>query len=100
MAGQVEAAPVGAELRPSSTPGMQNVVLANRGDIDGRLPRRLTLPEACEQADGANGYELSRDRARLVLNRVDDGLLHPGRDRLIGWARCPSSPQVIVDAEP
>ncbi len=68
--------------------GFDDIVLANRGSVDGPLPAAIELPSSCTIADGANGYERADDGERIALRRMQSGLLRAGHDRTIGWMRC------------
>jgi Protein of unknown function (DUF3142) len=77
-----------AEARASTTPGMSNIVLANRGAIDAALPRMVTLPADCRTADGINGYALDTRDEKYSLHRLQTALLRAHHERLVGWMRC------------
>jgi hypothetical protein len=72
--------------RASTTPGMSDIVLVNRGSIDAELPRAVALPQGCTLADGVNGYAL--DAQNISLHRLQTALLHAHREQTIGWMRC------------
>jgi hypothetical protein len=72
--------------RTSTTPGMADIVLVNRGSIDAELPRAVGLPQGCAFADGVNGYAL--DARNISLHRLQTALLHAHREQTIGWMRC------------
>jgi hypothetical protein len=90
---------VEAIVEKSTIPGMNNIVLINRGDVDGGLPRTIDLPASCTIADGINGYTLAHSQSGLSIERQQDGLLPGHQRRLIGWMRC-TPPQVAIHAEP
>lgn len=69
----------------STTPGMTNIVLVNRGAIDAELPRVVGLPSGCRLADGVSGYTLG-DADSLL--RLQTALLRARHSRTIGWMRC------------
>jgi len=79
---------VAAEARASTTAGMSDIVLANRGDIDAALPRAVTLAADCRAADGVNGYALDTSGEKYSLHRLQTALLRAHHVRLIGWMRC------------
>lgn len=79
---------VEVEIDESNTPGMHNLVLVNRGEVDTELPGQVILPYACTLADGINGYVLKHRDGGLFLQRVQEGLLRSHRQQLIGWMRC------------
>jgi hypothetical protein len=72
--------------RASTTPGMADIVLINRGNIDVELPRAVGLPQGCTLADGINGYAL--DAQNISLRRLQTALLPAHREQTIGWMRC------------
>jgi len=77
-----------AGLRSTQAAGLFDIVLANKGNMDDRLPLRVALPAGCGAADGINGYAVERTDQGLRLLRRQDGLLRAGRERRIGWMRC------------
>jgi hypothetical protein len=74
----------------SDTPGMSNLVLINRGNVDAALPHAVELPSVCTLADGINGYTLAHNGERLVLQHLHGGLLRSHHQQVIGWMRCAS----------
>ncbi|WP_448204407.1 DUF3142 domain-containing protein [Azospirillum sp. sgz302134] len=88
-----------AQVRRSDTPGVQDVVLTNAGEVDAALPRAVRLDAACTVADGIGGYELQRDGNRLILAKTRDGWLRGGQRRVIGWMRC-GEKEGAVDVRP
>jgi hypothetical protein len=70
-------------------PALRDIILSNTGNADGPLPRTIRLARACSAADGINGYALDSDAQGLYLKRTQEGLLRAGRQRTIGWLRCP-----------
>jgi len=80
----------GVELRveKSDTPGMNNLVLVNEGEIDANLPRAIVLPSTCALADAINGYSIERGGAGLRFERREAGLLRSHYQQTIGWMRC------------
>jgi uncharacterized protein DUF3142 len=72
----------------SDTPGMSNLVLINRGDVDAALPRTIELPDVCTLADGINGYTLAHNGSSLVFQQLHGGLLRSRHQQVIGWMRC------------
>ncbi len=93
--GQPEPAAIEAHSRPSDTPGMSLLVLANTGDLDGSLPQRIELPASCRIGDGANGYSTVSDYTNITLQRRGSGLLRGHQERVIGWMRCAPAPREI-----
>lgn len=75
-------------VQNSETPGIHNLVLVNHGDVDAELPRRVDLPDTCTLADGVNGYAIKHADSRLVLHRLQRGLLRSQHQQVIGWTRC------------
>ena len=67
-------------------------LIANAGDADAALPFAVRLDGACAAADGINGYTLERDGLGIYLRRAQEGLLHAGAQRNIGWIRCEHEP--------
>jgi Protein of unknown function (DUF3142) len=74
--------------RASTTRGMADIVLVNRGGIDAELPRAVGLPQGCALADGVNGYTLDDSARNISLHRLQSALLHAHREQTIGWMRC------------
>ncbi|MBR8651944.1 DUF3142 domain-containing protein [Achromobacter sp. Marseille-Q0513] len=72
--------------------GARDLILANAGDADAALPFAVRLDGACAAADGINGYTLERDGLGIYLRRAQEGLLHAGAQRNIGWIRCEHEP--------
>ena len=72
--------------------GGARAILANAGDADAALPFAVRLDGACAAADGINGYTLERDGLGIYLRRAQEGLLHAGAQRNIGWIRCEHEP--------
>jgi hypothetical protein len=81
-------AAVTAERRPTAKPGLDDIVLLNRGDIDAPLPQAIDLPPSCRPADGVNGYALEDGAGAPALERHQSALLRGHHVRTIGWARC------------
>lgn len=80
--------------RTSADPQLFDLVLHNPATTDVPLPARITLPAACSLADGANGYTfLASAQDKPALLRAQSGLLRPGHELVIGWARCPRNPE-------
>ena len=73
-------------------PAARDLILANAGDADAALPFAVRLDGACAAADGINGYTLERDGLGIYLRRAQEGLLHAGAQRNIGWIRCEHEP--------
>ncbi len=82
---------VRADTTATSTPGTLDVRLENAGDIDVPLPDAVVLPASCKLADGIGSYRLQQDGGKLSLRRQQQGLLRAHRQRIIGWARCPTN---------
>lgn len=80
---------------PAGQPGLYDLALASDGATDASLPARIRLEGACGAADGINFYEVDRGGDGLILRRVRDGLLAPGRRRGVGWARCDGGAPVL-----
>ena len=95
MTGQPLHAHIEVQVHKSKTPGMQNLLLVNRGAVDAELPQRVGLPESCKLADGINGYALGHGDRGLFLQRVQQGLLPSQRQQLIGWMRCEAQEESI-----
>lgn len=86
MAGRDLKTDLAVVARASTTPGMADIVLINRGSIDAELPRAVGLPQGCTLADGVNGYAL--DAQNISLHRLQTALLRAHREQTIGWMRC------------
>lgn len=72
--------------------GAQDLILSNGGNADAALPFAIRWDGACRAADGINGYTLEHDSGGAFLRRSQDGLLHAGGQRNIGWIRCENGP--------
>ena len=70
MRGEDLHADVAVVARASATPGMDDIVLVNRGSIDAELPREIGLPQGCALADGVNGYTLDNSAGNISLRRL------------------------------
>ena len=79
---------VEAEAVAGAQPGLSDIRLVNADDVDGELPRRVTLPSGCGVADGVNGYRLAQEGDGPALERLQSGLLHGHHQQTIGWMRC------------
>lgn len=71
--------------------GLHDIILSNNGNADATLPLAVRLDQACPLADGINGYVLASDANGNYFKRAQDGLLRTGRQRTIGWIRCPDN---------
>jgi hypothetical protein len=83
-----EAQPQDQANRHSADPALRDVILINTGSADASLPSSVRLDSNCRAADGINGYALETDAQGMYLRRTQDGLLHAGRRRNIGWLLC------------
>lgn len=108
----VTGAPLNGTLRLSAhrhnDDQLFDIILANPSDIDLEKPQVIALPEDCAVADGLNGYDfiatgttaggiLAASPAASVipgpsLQARQMGLIPPGRQFIIGWARCSHAP--------
>jgi hypothetical protein len=90
--GALPAPSLSAGLVATGQPHVWNVVLSNDGLVDVPIPRQVRLDQACETADGANGFLLATVTADtglpLVLEAASAGRLRAQTKRVIGWARC------------
>ena len=98
LSGTAQFAAPTASLRLGDRPGLYEVVLSNPGEIDVRLPAKLSLV-GCTSGDGANGYDFSPEKNNFILLRHEDGLLTGKSSRIIGWTRCPL-PNALFDVQP
>lgn len=78
--------------RAAGSSGAQDLILANGGNADAALPFAIRWQGACRAADGINGYTLEHDSSGAFLRRSQNGLLHAGGQRNIGWIRCENGP--------
>ncbi|MBC9905688.1 MULTISPECIES: DUF3142 domain-containing protein [Achromobacter] len=78
--------------RAAGGSGAQDLILANSGNADAALPFVIRWEGACRAADGINGYTLEHDSGGAFLRRSQNGLLHAGGQRNIGWIRCENGP--------
>jgi hypothetical protein len=108
----VTGAPLNGTLRVSTRQHndglLFDIILANPSDIDLEKPQAIALPKDCAVADGLNGYDfiatgtnatgtLTANSAAPVipgpsLQARQMGLIPPGRQFIVGWARCSHSP--------
>ncbi|WP_339801361.1 DUF3142 domain-containing protein [Saezia sanguinis] len=80
---------VHAFLLPSpQQPGLYQVMLENKGEVDAPLPLKVLLPAECLYADGLTGYSLASETGAMRLVRQHPGMLRAQQTREIGWARC------------
>jgi hypothetical protein len=88
----INATGINATVEPSATiPGLYDVYLRNRGNVDAMIPERVTLMSqgTCEAADAVAPYEMQKRVASIEFRRVTPRLLARERQTLIGWVRCP-----------
>ncbi len=96
----ITGAPLTASIHPQVTagdrPGLVRLFLVNDGAIEGRPPRRVTLPPDCAVADGIGGWRL----AGRTLGHPAPPVLAEGKRLEIGWARCPLTTEILhVEAD-
>ncbi len=84
-----------AIVRGSGTPGMNNLVLTNTGNVDAQLPRSIELPSSCSIGDGVNGYTLGISTGGIKLERLQAGLLRSRYQMIVGWIRCAPEEKAI-----
>jgi Protein of unknown function (DUF3142) len=92
MDGRVPPGEIDATAEPSAElPGLYDVYLHNRGNIDAIVPERvrITSTGACESADAVAPYAMEKGRMAIEFRRVTPRLLARDRRTLIGWVRCP-----------
>ena len=99
VSGQPLTGRIEARTEPSATAGMLDLMLANPGDTDAILPRRVVVAGGCVLGDGINGYRLERQASALAFVQDDAGLLGGQAQRTIGWLRC-GGDGVTIDVEP
>lgn len=88
----------GARLRAAESPGLYDLVLENRGDVDTPWPR-IEVGPGCAAADAIAGYALRSGASGQVFRPIRSGLL-PARGRVaVGWLRC-ASERVVVHVAP
>ena len=69
--------------------GSQDVYLRNEGDLDARLPPRISISaQGCEFSDAVPPYDVERETNMVRFLLKGDGLLRAGEQLLIGWVRC------------
>jgi hypothetical protein len=91
MTGAPLKALITVETAPGARRDLRDLILVNRGDVDGETPTRIPVAPGCA-ADGINGYRADPDQAGLV--RVEAGLLAAGHTRRIGWLRCSNGTEI------
>jgi hypothetical protein len=92
MDGRALPADINAFVEPSATiPGLYDVYVNNRGNVDAMVPERVTLTSqgTCEAADAVAPYAMEKGRMAIEFRRVSPRLLARDRRTLIGWVRCP-----------
>ena len=92
MDGRALAGEINAIVEPSATiPGLYDVYVDNRGNVDAMIPERVTLTSrgTCEAADAVAPYAMEKRRTAIEFRRVSPRLLARERRTLIGWVRCP-----------
>lgn len=83
---------IAAMVEPSPTvPGLYDVYVNNRGNVDAMAPERVTLTSrgSCEAADSVAPYAMEKRRMAIEFRRLSPRLLARDRRTLIGWVRCP-----------
>ncbi|WP_284101057.1 DUF3142 domain-containing protein [Parachitinimonas caeni] len=94
----VQGQPLQAEpvplLEAGDVPGLYNLILLNRGNVDAGLPPVIQAPASCELADALAGYSLQLTPAGWQFERQQAGLLAPGMKQRVGWLRCASPPSL------
>jgi hypothetical protein len=99
----------GVPLRPeiqaavephAAMPGLYDVFVSNRGDVEDAFPSRVTITATapCDTADAIAPYAMQRRRDAIDFQRVAPRLLPRHGRTLIGWVRCPSG-AVRADAQ-
>jgi hypothetical protein len=85
----IRSEPPTTELRASES-GTMDLYVANKTDIDTRLPREVEVKSAyqCVAADALPPYDLERQSTRLLYTLKDVQMLEAGHERVIGWVRC------------
>lgn len=82
------------QVETAGRDGLYDITLANVGNLDLPLPARVELKtDACDAADGLNGYRLQQSPQHLVFNRQSSARVAAGGRRVLGWARCPGIDQ-------
>ena len=92
MDGRALPADIDAIVQPSATiPGLYDVYVNNRGNVDAMVPERVTLTSrgTCEAADAVAPYAMEKGRMAIQFRRVSPRLLARDHRTLIGWVRCP-----------
>lgn len=83
----VDAQPQPAE--PGQTDALYNLVLRNKGQIDGVMPKEITISsDRCQIADAVGNYRLDSGDQPLRFIRIHSQQLRASRSQAIGWARC------------
>ncbi len=88
-----------ARAEAAGQPGLYDISVRSDGTADAVLPALVRVEGNCTAADGINFFTAASERGGFVLTRTRDGLLPPGRARLVGWARCSAQPRLQVLAE-
>ncbi|WP_165371401.1 DUF3142 domain-containing protein [Pseudolysobacter antarcticus] len=96
IAGQPLRADLRAQLALREAPGLYDVLLQNRGNLDADLPASVRVTASGCHADALNGYVLPDDENSPAENELHWKLQKParlaaGQQRIIGWLRCADS---------
>lgn len=106
IADQQLRAEVRVQLSLREAPGLYDVLLENRGNLDTDLPASIRVTASGCQADGLNGYVLPDDEnvpaeKDLRWKLQKSARLAAGQQRIIGWLRCTDSlPGSFIHVEP
>jgi len=106
IADQPLRAEVRAQLSLREAPGLYDVLLENRGNLDADLPASIRVTASGCNADGLNGYVLPDDEKSPAEKDLRWKLQKParlaaGQQRIIGWLRCADSlPGSVIHVEP
>ncbi len=89
----IDGRPLASEIsavveRHDTIPGLFNVYLRNRGDVEEAFPAAVMVTGACEAADAIAPYAMEKRGEGIEFRRVSPRLLALHRQTLIGWVRC------------
>jgi hypothetical protein len=89
--GRPLAADIDAEVEPHGTiPGLYNVFLRNRGEVEESFPAEVMLTGRCDAADAISPYAMEKHGEGIEFRRIAPRLLARRGQVLIGWIRCAS----------
>jgi hypothetical protein len=88
-------------VQSRSDGGATDLWLANRGEIDAMVPRRVHVTAGgCTAADGAAGFTATARNEGWQFAYDGKDILRAGRERPVGWVHCGHVDKVEWNADP